>query len=142
MEAFETGNPAQGWLPLASYTGVAASTATDRGDESMQVKVTGRHFDASNELQAGIEAQVAALAKYNDRITGAHVVLDKQPNDVRSATAELTIAGHGVVAATAEAESLGKAVDELFEKLTRLLKKENEKNKDHRAPPVDQVVDA
>jgi len=107
----------------------------------MQVKVTGRHFEASNELQANIEAQVVALAKYNDRITGAHIILDHQPNDLRSANAELSGAGHGVVSASAEAETMGKAVDELFEKLTRILKKENEKAKEHRAPPSDKVVD-
>lgn len=108
----------------------------------MQVTVTGRHFDASTDLQANIEAQVAALAKYNDRITGAHVVLDKQPNDSRSAHAELTVAGSGVIAASAEAETMHKAIDEMFEKLTRLVKKENEKIKEHRAPSTDKVVGA
>ncbi len=107
----------------------------------MQVKVTGRHFDASNELQTNIEAQVVALAKYNDRITGAHVILDKQPNEVRSAHADLSVAGHGVLSASAEAETMGKAVSDLFEKLTHIVKKENERNKDHRAPPTDTVVD-
>ena len=106
----------------------------------MQVKVTGRHFDASNELQASIEAQVVALAKYNDRITGAHVILDKQPNEIRSAHADLSVAGHGVLSASSEAETMGKAVDDLFEKLTRIVKKENERSKDHRAPPTDTVV--
>lgn len=108
----------------------------------MQVNITGRHFDASTDLQANIEAQVAALVKFNDRITGAHVVLDKQPNDLRSAHADLTIAGSGTVSATAEAETMHKAIDEMFERLTRLVKKENEKLKEHRAPPVDRVVDA
>jgi ribosome-associated translation inhibitor RaiA len=35
---------------------------------------------------------------------------------------------------------MGKALDDLFEKLTRIVKKENERNKDHRAPPTDTVV--
>lgn len=113
-----------------------------KGDESMQVNITGRHFDASTDLQANIEAQVASLVKFNDRITGAHVVLDKQPNDLRSAHADLTIAGAGVISATAEAESMHKAIDEMFERLTRLVKKDNERVKEHRAPPVDRVVEA
>ncbi len=108
----------------------------------MQVKVTGRHFDASTELQSNVEAQIVALAKFNDRITGAHVILDKQPNDLRSAHAELSVAGHGVVSVSAEAETMHKAVDEMFEKIERVLKKENEKAKDHRAPSMDKVVEA
>ncbi len=108
----------------------------------MQVKVTGRHFDASTELQSNVEAQITALAKFNDRITGAHVILDKQPNELRSAHVELSIAGHGVLAVSAEAETMGKAVDEMLDKVERVIKKENERVKDHRAPAVDQVVDA
>ncbi|HQF55705.1 MAG TPA: ribosome-associated translation inhibitor RaiA [Fibrobacteria bacterium] len=108
----------------------------------MQVKVTGRHFDASTELQSNVEAQIAALAKFNDRITGAHVILDKQPNELRSAHAELSVAGHGVVSVSAEAETMHKAVDEMFLKIERVLKKENEKAKDHRAPSMDKVVEA
>ncbi len=108
----------------------------------MQVKVTGRHFDASTELQSNVEAQIVALAKFNDRITGAHVILDKQPNELRSAHAELSVAGHGVVSVSAEAETMHKAVDEMFEKIERILKKENEKAKDHRAPSMDKVVEA
>lgn len=108
----------------------------------MQVKVTGRHFDASTELQSNVEAQIAALAKFNDRITGAHVILDKQPNELRSAHAELSVAGHGVVSVSAEAETMHKAVDEMFLKIERVLKKENETAKDHRAPSMDKVVEA
>ena len=106
----------------------------------MQVKVTGRHFDASTELQAAIETQIAAMAKFNDRISGVHVVLDKQPNELRSAHAELSVAGHGVLSVTAEAETMGKAVDEMLEKVERVIKKENERTKEHRAPSVDKVV--
>lgn len=108
----------------------------------MQVKVTGRHFDASTELQSNVEAQLAGLGKFNDRLTSAHVILDKQPNELRSAHAELSVAGHGVLSVSAEAETMHKAVDEMFEKIERVLKKENEKTKEHRAPSADKVVGA
>ncbi len=108
----------------------------------MLVKVTGRHFDASTELQTAVETQISAMAKFNDRITGVHVVLDKQPSELRSAHAELSVAGHGVLSVSAEAETMGKAVDIMLEKVERVIKKENERTKDHRAPSIDQVVDA
>lgn len=106
----------------------------------MNVKITGRHFEASSSLQANIEAQMNELVRFNDQVTGAHIVLDKQPNDTRSAHAELSIAGHGVVSVTAEAESMGKAVEEMLDKVERVLKKENERAKEHRAPSIDKVV--
>lgn len=108
----------------------------------MNVKFTARHFEASAELQANIEAQITDLARFNDQVTGAHVVLDKQPNELRSAHAEVSVAGHGVITVTAEAESMGKAVDEMLGKIERALKKENERAKEHRAPSVDKVVSA
>jgi ribosomal subunit interface protein len=108
----------------------------------MQVKVTGRHFDASTELQSAIETQITGMAKFNDRITGVHVVLDKQPSELRSALAEISVAGSGVLSVSSEAETMGKAVDEMLEKVERVIKKENEKSKDHRAPSVDKVVQA
>lgn len=106
----------------------------------MNVKITGRHFEASASLQANIETQIKELVRFNDQVTGAHVVLDKQPNDIRSAHAEIAIAGHGVVSVTAEAESMGKAVEEMFDKIERVLKRENERAKEHRAPAMDKVV--
>lgn len=106
----------------------------------MNVKITGRHFEASSSLQANIESQIKELVRFNDQVTGAHVVLDKQPNEVRSAHAEISIAGHGVVSVTAEAESMGKAVEEMFDKIERVLKRENERAKEHRAPALDKVV--
>lgn len=106
----------------------------------MNVKITGRHFEASASLQANIETQIKELVRFNDQLTGAHVILDKQPNDTCSARAELAIAGHGVVSVAAEAESIGKAVEAMFEKIERVLKRENERAKDHRAPSMDKVV--
>lgn len=108
----------------------------------MNVKFTGRHFEASADLQANVEAQIKDLARFNDQVTGAHVVLDKQPNDMRSAHAEISIAGHGVLSVTAEAETMHKAIDEMLVKIERILKRENERTKEHRAPPMDQVVSA
>lgn len=106
----------------------------------MNVKITGRHFEASSSLQANIETQIKELVRFNDQVTGAHVVLDKQPNDMCSAHAEVSIAGHGVVTVSAESEVLGKAVEEMFDKIERILKRENERAKEHRAPAVDKVV--
>lgn len=106
----------------------------------MNIKFTGRHFEASEALQANIEAHIKELVRFNDQVTGAHIVLDHQPNETRSAHAEITIAGHGVVSVTAEAENMGKAVDEMLEKIGRVLKRENERAKEHRAPSVDKVV--
>ena len=107
---------------------------------SMKVQFTGRHFEASENLQGNIEESLNALVKFNDQIQDAKVVLDMAPNGLRQASVQVSVANHGVVAASAEAETMRKAVDIMLDKLERLLKKDNEKSKEHRAPAVDQVV--
>jgi ribosomal subunit interface protein len=106
----------------------------------MKVQFTGRHFDASENLQGNIEESLKSMVRFNDQAQDAKVVLDMAPNGLRIASVQVSIAHHGVVAASAEAETMHKAVDLMLEKLERLLKKENEKAKEHRAPAVDQVV--
>ncbi len=106
----------------------------------MKVQFTGRHFDASENLQGNIEESLASMVRFNDQAQDAKVVLDMAPNGLRIASVQVSIANHGVVAASAEAETMHKAVDLMLDKLERLLKKDNEKAKEHRAPAVDQVV--
>ncbi len=107
---------------------------------TMKVQFTGRHFDASENLQGNIEEHLNALVKFNDQIQDAKVVLDMAPNGLRLANVQVTIANHGIVSAAAEAETMRKAVDMMLDKLERLLKKDNEKSKEHRAPAADEVV--
>ncbi len=106
----------------------------------MKIQFTGRHFDASENLQGNIEESINALVRFNDQAQDAKVVLDMAPNGLRIASVQVSIAHHGVVAASAEAETMHKAVDLMLDKLERVLKKDNEKAKEHRAPSMDQVV--
>lgn len=108
----------------------------------MMVQVTGRHFDASAELQTSLEEQIKRLTRFNDHATGAHVVLDIDQSGLRTATVTINIAGRGPIAASSEGENMRRAVDGMLEKLERLLKKENERSKDHRAPPLGETISA
>ena len=98
----------------------------------MEIQITSRHSNkASQTLQDTITAELQKMEKYFDKITSCHVILDNENVDK---TVEITMntLGHQLVA-TAKAENIGKAIDEVMEKTERQLKKLNEKIKSHKA---------
>jgi putative sigma-54 modulation protein len=97
----------------------------------MEIQITSRHSKASQTLQETITAELQKLEKYFDKITTCHVILDSEHVDK---TVEITMntLGHHIVA-SAKADNIGKAIDEAIDRVSRQLKKLNEKIKDHQA---------
>ena len=96
----------------------------------MELQITSRHSKASQTLQDTIASELTKLEKFSDKIISCHVILDSEHVDK---TVEITMntLGHQVVA-TAKAENIGKAIDSAIEKVSRQLKKLNEKIKNHK----------
>ncbi|MDG5815041.1 ribosome-associated translation inhibitor RaiA [Chitinispirillales bacterium ANBcel5] len=96
----------------------------------MEIQITSRHSKASQALQDTITSEIAKLEKFSDKITSCHVILDSEHVD-RTVEITMNSRGHQVVGA-ARAENIGKAIDSAIEKVTRQLKKINEKVKNHK----------
>jgi len=98
----------------------------------MEIQITNRHDVAKSGLKKVIEAELDRLEKFNDKITSAHVIIDVDGSDE---VVEIVASLRGKkVRVSAKSEAAGKSFVEACEKLGRVLKKENEKAKDHRAP--------
>ncbi len=106
----------------------------------MNIQVTARHFNASAVLQENLRQEVESMAKYNDSIHGAHVILDAQNNGIRRAEIVINIA-EKVITAHADEENMHKAIEAMFAKAMRQLKKEKEKMKVHKSAPVASLVE-
>ncbi len=98
----------------------------------MNIQITSRHFKGSAELQQKIRESVEKLQKFNDSITGAHVILDAEKKNIRRAEILLNVLDKSIIV-TNEAENMRKAVEKVFLKAERQLKKQNEKLKGHRS---------
>ena len=98
----------------------------------MNIQITSRHFKGSAELQAQIKDLVKKFGRFNDSITGVHVILDAEKKNVRRAEILINIYDKSVCVSS-EAEKMGKAVDKVFLKAERQLKRENKKLKGHRS---------
>jgi putative sigma-54 modulation protein len=97
----------------------------------MNIQITARHGKAPQSLQDSLTSDLQKLERFSDKITSCHVILESEHVE-KLAEAVVTVQG-GTVSAKAKAESLGKAIDMMLEKVERQLKKFNEKLKNHKA---------
>lgn len=105
----------------------------------MDIQFSARHFNASAGLQDRIQEEMDKLARFYPNITSASVVLDHEVENRRHCDISVNIVGAQIVG-SADEENMGKAVDVALERVKVQLKKANEKQNDHRAQPVSDVV--
>ena len=105
----------------------------------MKIQITARHFHASPQLHAGLNESLNKIEKFNDSITGAHVILDSEKSGVRRAEIILKILDKSICV-RAEEDNMYKAIESMLEKAERQLKKENEKLKIHKSLPASSLV--
>ncbi len=97
----------------------------------MQINVTFRHMDHSDELKEYINDRFARLKKYSDAPMNVNVVLTVEKF---RKTAEVVITGDGIrAAAKQEHDDLRAAIDLVLDKIERQLKKFREKVKSRRS---------
>ena len=101
----------------------------------MNIQLTTRHDrKISDETKDFIQAEIENLEKFYDKISSVHVVLDKEMHkkgEEDIVEIDLTVEGVAMTAKTQD-ENLGKAFDAAIEKITRQIKKKNEKLKSHK----------
>jgi len=105
----------------------------------MKIQITARHFHASPQLHASLKESLNKIEKFNDSITGAHVILDAEKNGIRRAEIIVKILDKSLCA-HAEEENMYKAIESMLDKVERQLKKENEKLKIHKSIPAASLV--
>jgi len=105
----------------------------------MNIKVTARHFTASENLQNRVQEAAENLQKFYPNITDVTVILDAEKKNLRRAEIIVNVL-HQTIAAEGEEENMGKALEIAIERVERQLKKENEKLKSHKAQPMAEVV--
>ena len=98
----------------------------------MTPTIVARHFTVSDALRSHIDKCAARLPRLLDNVIGCHVALSVEKHR-RLAEVTASVPGHTFIA-TAESRSLYASIDEAFDKLTRQIKKQNEKQNYHRPP--------
>ena len=101
----------------------------------MRVQITARHCNVPDALLNRTEEHIQKLSRYDSRISSAEVIYTEEK---RSRTAEVVVhidRGEPVVA-RAEEREFRSALDKAIDRITRMLKRERQQHRDHRAPPL------
>ncbi len=98
----------------------------------MKMIISARHTQISETTRRAIEEQFARLQRFDPRIKRAEVVLLEEKNRCE-VEARLSIARAGIIHGHAEAADFRSAVDSVVAKLSRQLKRQRSRARDHKA---------
>jgi ribosomal subunit interface protein len=105
----------------------------------VRVTITERHCEVPKKVLERTERQVASLAKFEQRASHAEVVYTDEKRS-RKVEVVISIDGAPTVAAHGEGEEWRKALDQVVDRLRRLLREGRQQRRDHKAPPLSEGV--
>ena len=102
-----------------------------KGEKSMQIKLTSRHFELDDRARAFAEEEISKLQRYFNNIIDAHLILDHEKSRL---TAELTLKVYGtVLVAKSNGFEPVAAIEKVTDIMQRRLKKYKAKLQDKKA---------
>ena len=107
----------------------------------MQVIISARNTDLNDDVRDHIEEQFQKLSRFEPRVSRSEVTL-REEGLTCVVEAVLSIDGRAPVHATAESDLFRSAIDRLVEKLAKQLKRVRARRRDHRGPPLDELLEA
>lgn len=106
----------------------------------MRIQITARHCDVSDDVLERARDQVAALAKFDPRATSADVVFEEEKM-TRKVEVIVHTDGAGPVVGHGQADEFRAAVDQVVDRVGRMLREQRKRHLEHQAPPLqDRVV--
>lgn len=95
----------------------------------MRVQIAARHCEIPDTVRDRTEVQVGKLSKYEPRLSGAEVVFEIEKH-VKKVDAVLSIDRGEPVVAGGEGVEFREAVDQMVDRLSRILKRRRKQQKD------------
>lgn len=95
----------------------------------MQINITGHHIDLTSALRSYVEKKFERVERHFDQITNGHVVLSIVKQS-QKAEVNVHVAGNDIFADAQHADMYA-AIDAMFDKLDRQIRKHKEKTTDH-----------
>lgn len=106
----------------------------------MRIQITTRHCEVSDDVLERAREQVASLSKFNPRATSAEVVFEEE-KVTRRVEVIVHADGSPPVVANGEADQFRAAVDQVVDRVGRMLREQRKREREHKAPPLhDRIV--
>lgn len=106
----------------------------------MNISMTARHFDMSDALRKHVESRFSRLERFYQRISRLEVTLTDEKREKR-VEALAAIDGDVDIHAEAVAGDFRTAVNRVYEKLARQLKRRHDLRRDHQAPRLNEEIE-
>lgn len=109
----------------------------------MRVQIAARHCEIPQSVRDRAEEQLEKLSRYEPRLSGAEVVFEVEKH-LKKVDAVLKVDREEPVVAGGEGEEFGQAMDQMIDRLSRMLRRRRKQAKDrqHRSgtpePPIPQ----
>ncbi len=101
----------------------------------MRVQIAARRCEVPDTVRSRTEEQIGRLSKYEPRLSGAEVVFEIEKH-LKKVEAVLSVDRGETVVAKGEGPEFREAVDQMVDRLTRMLKRHRSHKKDHHGPGI------
>jgi ribosomal subunit interface protein len=105
----------------------------------LRIQITTRHCDVSDDVLERTRGQVESLSKFNPRATSAEVVFEEEKVS-RKVEVIVHADGSPPVVAHGEASEFRAAVDQVVDRVGRMLREQRKREREHQAPPLQDRV--
>ena len=105
----------------------------------MRVNITERHCSVPTEVLDRTEAQATRLGKYEQRATAANVIYTDEQH-TKKVEVIVHIDGAPEVVARGAGKDFRSALDEVIDRVKRMLSEGRERRRDHQAPPSSERI--
>ncbi len=101
----------------------------------MRVQIAARRCEIPDTVRARTEEQIGKLLKYEPRLSGAEVVFEVEKH-LKKAEAVLSVDRGEPVVAKGEGSEFREALDQMVDRLSRILKRRRSQVKEHSGPSL------
>ncbi len=108
----------------------------------MRIQITARHFEIGDDVRARAEELIERVRRFDPGLSAAEVVFKEEGRQYR-AEGILHIDGKDHVVAHADADDVMTALDRMYDRLAKILRRKRGAEKNHQASPrSDRIVEA
>ena len=101
----------------------------------MRVQIAARHCEIPDIVRTRTEEQLGKLSRYEPRLSGAEVVFEVEKH-LKRVDAVLKVDREEPVVAKGEGIEFREAVDQMVDRLSRILRRRRKQKKDYHRPPT------
>ncbi|MFQ5536914.1 MAG: ribosome hibernation-promoting factor, HPF/YfiA family [Gemmatimonadota bacterium] len=106
----------------------------------MRIQIVARHCDIPEAVRTRTEEQIPRLSRFDPRLSSAEVIFTEEKRE-RRVEVILSVNGGPPVVARASGDDFRSALDRVWDRAAKILRRSRDQLKDHKAPkPAEQLI--